>query len=198
MHHIDDVCDATAPVPIGRPVAGTGVLVLDDRGGLVPPGTAGELCVSGDGLALDYLGDEERTRAAFGPVPAEDGRRVYRTGDMVRWDGAGRLRFLGRRDHQVKIRGYRIELDEVRARLAAHPAVRDSLVVTVGAGAETRRMLAAVVAEPDPELLDGIRRFMAEALPTYALPALWAVVDTLPVTPNGKVDVEALEKQAVA
>ncbi|WP_109002372.1 non-ribosomal peptide synthetase [Streptomyces rishiriensis] len=198
VHHIDDVCDATAPVPIGRPVAGTGVLVLDDRGGLVPPGTAGELCVSGDGLALDYLGDEERTRAAFGPVPAEDGRRVYRTGDMVRWDGAGRLRFLGRRDHQVKIRGYRIELDEVRARLAAHPAVRDSLVVTVGAGAETRRMLAAVVAGPDPELLDGIRRFMAEALPTYALPALWAVVDTLPVTPNGKVDVEALEKQAVA
>ncbi len=197
VHHLDDVCAAVAPVPIGRPVAGTGVLVLDDRGGLVPPGGIGELCVLGAGVALDYLGDEERTRVAFGPVSPEDGRRGYRTGDMVRWDGAGRLRFLGRRDHQVKIRGYRIELDEVRGRLAGHPAVRDSVVVTVGDGPESRRMLAAVVAEPAAGLVEELRQFMGEVLPAHAIPALWAVVDRLPVTDNGKTDIGALEKAAL-
>ncbi|MFF1478964.1 amino acid adenylation domain-containing protein [Streptomyces sp. NPDC058301] len=197
VHHMDDACEAGSPVPIGRPVAGTGVLVLDDRGELVPPGAVGELCVLGDGVAHGYLGDERRTRAAFGPVPADATRRVYRTGDLARWDGEGRLRFLGRRDHQVKIRGYRIELEEVRGRLAAHPAVRDSLVATVGDGPQSRRMLAAVVADPADQLVDELRQFMAQVLPAHAVPALWAVVDRLPVTDNGKTDIAALERLAL-
>ncbi|MFJ9775880.1 amino acid adenylation domain-containing protein [Kitasatospora sp. NPDC101157] len=196
VHHVDDVASLDGPLPVGRPVAGTRVLVLDRDGAPVPPGGVGELYAAGAGLAADYLGDERQTRQAF--VPDGEGGRMYRTGDVVRWDSEGRLRFLGRRDRQVKVRGYRVELDSVRARLAAHPKVRDAVVVAVGDGAGARRILAAVVPGPDAPDLADLRQFAADELPAFAIPTRWAVVDTFPVTANGKIDVAALDELAMA
>ncbi|MGW3044894.1 AMP-binding enzyme [Kitasatospora sp. NPDC001159] len=96
------------------------------------------------------------------------------------------------------MRGFRIELDTVRARLAAHPAVHDSMVVTVGDSAETRRLLAAVVIDPLQDAVAQLRRFAADELPDYAVPTLWAVVEEFPVTSHGKVDTAALERLATA
>jgi hypothetical protein len=162
--------------------------VLDAAGREVPPGGTGELYVTGLGLALDYAGDPERTAEAFGVIPAA-GERAYRTGDLVRLTGAGQLRFLGRADHQVKIRGFRVELDEIRQALTAMPGVQDAAVVAVGADASLRRLAAGVVPDGEttlspPELAARLSRI----LPGYCVPALWSVLNEIPLTTNGKVD----------
>jgi aryl carrier-like protein len=123
-------------------------------------------------------------------------RLLYRTGDLVRWDGQGRLRFLGRNDRQVKVRGFRIELDAVGRVLREYPAVRDAAVVPTGSSAADRRLLAGVVAEADPGLVETLRAFAAERLPGHAIPSLWAVVGKLPITRNGKLDVARLRDLA--
>lgn len=197
VHHVDDPAEVEDPLPIGRPVAGTGVLVLDPSGRLVPPGGIGELYTYGDGLALGYAGLSEETARAFGFFCAETDDLLYRTGDLVRWDSAGRLRFLGRRDQQVKIRGFRIELDAVARVLREHPAVRDAAVMTAAAGSADRRLLAGLVAADHPGLLDEVRSLAAERLPGYAVPSLWAVVADLPVTRNGKLDAKRLRELAL-
>jgi amino acid adenylation domain-containing protein len=197
VHHVDDPYDVDDPLPIGTPVPGTDVLVLDHLGRLLPPGAIGELYTGGQGLALDYLAAPEETAAAMGRTAPDTGERLYRTGDVVRWDARDRLLFLGRRDHQVKIRGFRVELEEIRRRLAEHPAVHDAVVVVVGADVDSRQLLAAVVSDHGPDLLPLLREYAGETLPRYAVPTLWAAVSRIPVTPNGKVDRRALEEAAV-
>jgi len=186
--HFDDPAQVREPLPIGQPVAGSGVAVLDRTGGTVPPGGIGELYVTGLGLALDYASAPDQTAAAFSMLPGSGGR-AYRTGDLVRLDGDNQLRYLGRRDRQVKIRGFRVELDEIRRILLDVPGVREAVVMAVGTDALTRRLLAALLpvpgARPDP---GRIAAQVASILPGYAVPALWAVVDNLPLTANGKVD----------
>ena len=186
-HAVDDPAEVSDPLPIGRPVAGTGVVVLDQHGRPVPPGGIGELYTSGAGLARGYAGRPAETAAAFGAFAAAGDERLYRTGDLARWDGAGRLRFLGRRDRQVKIRGFRIELEAVARALREHAAVRDVAVVPTPGGAD-RRLLAGLVADDRPGLIAEVRQFAADRLPGYAVPSLWAVVAELPVTRNGKLD----------
>ncbi|GAA3349415.1 hypothetical protein GCM10020358_71470 [Amorphoplanes nipponensis] len=194
-HAVDDPAEVSDPLPIGRPVAGTGVVVLDQHGRPVPPGGIGELHTGGAGLALGYAGRPDETTAAFGAFAADGDERLYRTGDLVRWDGAGRLRFLGRRDRQVKIRGFRIELEAVARVLREHPAVRDVAVVATPGEAD-RRLLAGLVTEDRPGLAAEVRRFAADRLPGYAVPSLWAVVRDLPVTRNGKLDTARLRELA--
>ncbi|GAA0614974.1 hypothetical protein GCM10010174_35840 [Kutzneria viridogrisea] len=197
LHLMSDASEVSDPLPIGRPMAGNGVLVLDEAGRLVPPGGVGELCCLGDGLAVDYYNSPEQNAKAFGIT--EDGLRIYRTGDVARWDRLGRVRFFGRRDNQVKIMGFRVELGEVRSRLLEHPSVRDALVIAVGADSDSRRVLAGVVlAEDAPCTREELAGFVAETVPAYAVPTLWAIVDRMPVTPNGKADVRALEQAAHA
>jgi amino acid adenylation domain-containing protein len=186
--HFDDASAVTDPLPIGTPVPGSGALVLDATGREVPPGGTGELYVTGLGLALDYAGDPERTAEAFGVISAA-GERAYRTGDLVRLTGAGQLRFLGRADRQVKIRGFRVELDEIRQALTAMPGVQDAAVVAVGTDASLRRLAAGVVPDGSttlspPELAARLSRI----LPGYCVPALWSVLNEIPLTTNGKVD----------
>jgi amino acid adenylation domain-containing protein len=195
--HIDDgAAAATATLPIGRPIQGTGVLVLDPAGRLVPPGGIGELFTYGDGVAKGYAGLPAQTAEAFGKFSADSERMLYRTGDLVRWDAGGNLRFLGRRDRQVKIRGFRVELDHVASVLREHPDVRDVAVVAATVGDGDRQMLAAVIGPADPALPSVLRSFAAERIPGYAVPSLWAVVEEFPITLNGKLDVTLLTQIA--
>ncbi|GAA1383016.1 hypothetical protein GCM10009661_62110 [Catellatospora chokoriensis] len=191
VHHVDTAEDVEDPLPIGRPLPGTSVHVLDADGRLVPPGAVGELYTGGWGLADGYLDQPEQTAARFGRLSPDIPERLYRTGDMVRLDGRGRLRYLGRNDQQVKIRGYRIELDEVTRAVAEHDAVHDAVVAAVD-GATGRRLLAAVTPPLPASVLDRVREHVSGLLPGYAVPSLWVSVAQFPLTQVGKVDARTL------
>ena len=190
-------------VPIGTPVPGTRVYLLDRRGAPVPIGVAGELVTGGHGLARGYLGRPALTAEKFTPSPfAGDsdpaGARLYRTGDRACWWADGRIEFLGRRDGQIKIRGFRIELGEIEAALAAHPAVRQAAVIVRAAshddgGSGEKRLAAFLIAAgtPAPSVVD-LRAYLGQRLPAYMVPAEITLVPELPLTANGKVDRRAL------
>jgi amino acid adenylation domain-containing protein len=194
------------PLPIGRPIANTSVLVCDPGLGLLPAGVPGELLVGGDGLAVGYLGRPDVTAERFVPDPFagapghEPGGRLYRTGDRVRWLADGTLDFLGRFDHQVKIRGFRVEPGEIEAALATHPAVAEAAVVAQPepGGAVGLRLAAYVVprggvpAAEAEDLAGELRRHLAASLPSYMVPAGWALLAALPQTATGKIDRRAL------
>jgi amino acid adenylation domain-containing protein len=190
VHHLDYPQAVDDPLPIGHPIRGTKVFVLDDQARLAPPGAVGELYAAGDGLASGYLGNPAETARRFGKFSPDIPHRLYRTGDMVRMDGSGNLQFIGRLDQQVKIRGFRIELEEVRQAILDHPAVEEAVVAAIGDTSAERRLLAAVM--PARGALDDIRSHIATRLPAFMRPALWLEADKLPVTPNGKVDVVSL------
>lgn len=199
VFHLDDPAVAgSGTLPIGRPIPGTGVLVLDDAGRLVPPGGVGELYVYGDGLAKGYAGLPEETARAFGRFSPDTTAVLYRTGDLAYWDGTGNLRLLGRRDRQLTIRGFRVEPDFIAGVLRDHPAVRDAVVIATAEGSGDRQILAAIVAAADPVLAAALRAFASQRLPGYAVPSLWAIAEELPVTRNGKLDVAALTDIAMA
>ncbi|XVQ15863.1 amino acid adenylation domain-containing protein [Spirillospora sp. CA-255316] len=196
VHHVDSAAEVVDPLPIGRPIAGTHVSVRDRDGRPVPPGAVGELWTGGLGLALDYIGDPAATAEAF-HGPEGDGR-LYRTGDLVRWDTRGRLRYLGRRDRQVKVGGHRIELSAIEHVLRRHRGVQDAFVGVIGADASDGRLLVGVVPANSSVPTDTLREHVAQRLPSYAVPSLWAQVAAIPVTDNGKVDLRALHESALA
>jgi amino acid adenylation domain-containing protein len=194
VYTMDDPADVESPVPVGTPIRGTGVLVLDEEGRLLPPGATGELYTYGLGVGLGYLGDPAATRAAFGRLCPDHDGSLYRTGDLVRWDGRGRLQFLGRRDNQLKVGGFRVEPDGVAQILRECPGVTDAVVVPIDDGVGVR-LAAAVVAPAEPGAVDLVRAFALRRLPGHAVPSLWAVLPELPVNANGKTDREAVARQ---
>gem|GEM_PF-566082 len=177
--------------PIGRPLANTEVYVLDPEMALVPHGVEGEICIGGLGLARGYWQAEEITQARFVEHPFKPWERLYKTGDLGRWSFDGQLEFLGRGDHQVKVRGYRIELAEIETALESHPAIEKSVAVAVGASQEEKELVAYV---KSVEKLDraALRDHLSQLLPAYMIPAHFVNLDTVPLTPNGKVDRNAL------
>ncbi|GAA1973287.1 non-ribosomal peptide synthetase [Kitasatospora viridis] len=184
-------------VPIGRPVAGTLVRVLDAELRPVAAGEPGQLFVGGEGLARGYLNQPGRTADRFVPDPAGPvGARLYATGDQVRELPDGSLEFLGRLDQQVKFRGYRVELGEIESVLREHPAVRDVAVRLIGDSVEDRRLVAYPVLER-AEALAELRPWLADRLPSALVPGLWQPLDALPLTLNGKVDRAALPTPSV-
>ncbi|WP_153812547.1 non-ribosomal peptide synthetase [Streptomyces sp. SUK 48] len=190
VHTVGRAEDVEDPLPIGVPVPRSRAHILDERGRLLPPGAAGELYVAGDGLALDYAGDPDGTAERFGHFSADVPERLYRTGDLVRLDARDRVRFLGRVDDQVKIRGFRIEPGEIAAALREHPGVRDAAVVVAEDGGVSRQLLAVCVPSDTASALSTaeLGAFLDQRLPAYMVPGLWAIVDEIPVTANGKTD----------
>ncbi|OLR93668.1 hypothetical protein BJP25_15490 [Actinokineospora bangkokensis] len=180
------------PLPIGGPLDNTLFYVLDDQLRLVPPGAPGELYVAGNCLARGYLNRPGMTSAKFVPDPfAADGSRMYRTGDVVRWNADGTLSFLRRVDDQVKLRGFRVELGEVEAVLAGHPAVARATAVVREDRPGDQRLVAYAVLDAPAEPGE-LRAHVAAGLPEYMVPSAVVVLDALPLTPNGKVDRAAL------
>src|SRR5579871_178771 len=179
--------------PIGRPLPGWTLYVLDETGRIVPPLAPGELYIGGNGLARGYFGRPDLTRERFVEGLSGLPERLYRTGDLVRWQRDGALEFIGRRDRQHKVRGFRIELDEIEAVLLTHPDVRSAAAIVDGEGPRAR-VMAYVVAEPDrvPEIMAQLR----SSLPPHMVPSEIVALDALPLTPNGKLDRNALTEVA--
>lgn len=178
-----------ARVPVGKPLANERVYVLEPSGTLAPIGAPGELVIAGEGVARGYRNLPALSAEKFVELTIEGRReRVYRTGDLARWRADGTLDFIGRRDGQVKIRGFRIELGEIEAALSSNPAIRQAYVSvsTGGAGAALVAYLA-YEAGSEPTTSE-LRRYLRARLPDYMVPALFVTLETVPLSPSGKVD----------
>ncbi|GAA4076154.1 non-ribosomal peptide synthetase [Nonomuraea soli] len=181
-------------VDVGVPIANTKVYVADPSGRPLPIGTRGELCISGDGLAIGYHRRPELTSERFG-THAWYGR-FYRTGDLAQWTLDGRLEILGRLDRQIKLRGNRIELAEVEGALLTHPDVRAAAVVVVGDPSADAVLWAFVVAPDNPEVTSQLWEHASSSLPFAATPQEYVTLDSFPMTGNDKVDYPALRRLA--
>jgi amino acid adenylation domain-containing protein len=182
--------DGSSPIPIGFPIMNTTAYVVDPDLNLVPIGVAGELLIGGAGVARGYLNRPALTAERFIPDSlANDGSRLYRSGDQVRRRSDGAIEFIGRFDDQVKIRGFRIEPGEVQAVIRQHPAVRDAAVVVHEERPGDKRLVAYVAADGVDK--DELREFSEERLPGYATPSI-VVLAELPLNRNGKLDRTAL------
>jgi pristinamycin I synthase-3/4 len=186
--------------PIGRPVPGSAAYVLDRELRPVLPGVAGELYVAGDIVTRGYLGRPAPTAQRFVADPyGPPGARMYRTGDVVRWDHAGQLHFLGRADDQIILRGFRIDPGDVTAAITTADEVCDAAVVAREDRPGDHRLVGYLVAEAGTELdLRALRQRLARELPPYLVPAALVKLDTLPLTPNGKLDRQALPAPGAA
>lgn len=185
--------DRTQPFPIGKPCSHYRIKVADDAGQEVRPGEEGELWASGPGVMEGYWNRPEQTAAAFRTDP--DGRRWYRTGDVVVEDQDGVLLYKGRRDRMVKKRGCRVELGEIEACLHGHPDVREAAVLAEAdeqLGTKIKAYLGVAGANR-PSVIE-LKRFCAERLPIYMVPDVFFVREALPRTSTGKVDYQALAK----
>lgn len=177
-------------VPIGKPISGARIHILDERLAPVEAGATGELYIGGDCVALGYVNQPALTAERFLPDPfSTEGRTMYKTGDLGRWMPSGDIEFLGRLDEQVKVRGYRIELEEVRQALLALPAVRDAVVMAEEVADGSRQLVAYVrLQQPGATTVAAIESQLGARLPAFMIPQLIHLLEQFPLTPNGKVD----------
>lgn len=216
IHRFDTERDQSASVPIGVPAANAGIYVLSKEYQPTGPGIIGEMFIAGDGLARGYFNrpdlTDERFRTVADPRDGRSKLRLYKTGDLARWNSEGRLEFLGRADHQVKVGGTRIELGEIEARLLKHPDVQECAVVAVTTSmtkAATRkaaqnghlepsttedsiaRLVAYYVSSKPPTVAD-LRAHLAEELLESMIPTHYVHLERMPLTSNGKIDRSSL------
>ncbi len=185
----------SATLPLSRPLANSFIYLLDSDLNPVPMGVPGELYIGGLGVARGYLQRPGLSAERFIPdlYSDETGARMYRTGDRAKFLRDGNIEFLGRKDHQIKVRGYRVELDEVQTVLGRHKAVRSAVVVAHGDGAGDNHLVAYFVPEQEPApTATELRGYLRETLPEYMIPAIVMQLEKLPLTPQGKVDRQAL------
>ncbi|MEA2038547.1 MAG: amino acid adenylation domain-containing protein [Thermodesulfobacteriota bacterium] len=188
--------EGTGPdLPIGRPIANTQIYVLDKNLQPVPVGVPGEMFIGGAGVARGYLNRPELTAERFIKNPFSDspGERLYKTGDLVRYLPDGNIDFIGRTDFQLKFRGFRVEPGEIESILEQHPSVREA-VVMLREDVPGRKFLAAyrTAKEGTSSSTADLRQFLKDKLPEYMVPAAFVLMDSFPLSPNGKVDRRAL------
>lgn len=193
-HIVQEVPARAKTIPIGLPVSNTTVYVLDTNRRCVPPGVPGELYLGGDGLARGYLNRQARTDEVFipNPLPGNTDARLYRTGDRVIQRAEGAIEFIGRVDRQVKIRGYRVEPGEVEQALRRHPAVLDAVATVRKENGENVLVAYVVPRSEKPVGEEELLQYLRRQLPSYMMPHAWAMLKTLPLNANGKVDFGAL------
>lgn len=198
-------------IPIGRPLPNRKVYILDQQKNPVPIGVAGELYIGGEGLAQGYLNQPKLTEDKFIANPFENTScslwesfanrgtsltRLYKTGDLACYLPDGNIKFLGRIDNQVKIRGFRIELGEIEAVLNQHPNLREAKVITREDIPGDKRLVAYIISTSNQnspsEISTELRQYLKEKLPEYMIPSAFVVLETFPLTPNGKIDNRAL------
>jgi amino acid adenylation domain-containing protein len=194
-YRVNSVADEAATVPIGRPIANTEIYLLDRYLNPVPIGVVGEIYIGGDGLAQGYLNHPGLTAEKFIRHPFSDDpqARLYKSGDLGRYLADGNIEFLGRVDDQIKIRGFRVEPGEIENVLGQNAAVRQALVMVREDSPAGKYLVAYVVPsrEPAPTAPE-LRNFLKQSLPAYMIPAVFVVLERFPLTPNGKVDRQAL------
>jgi amino acid adenylation domain-containing protein/non-ribosomal peptide synthase protein (TIGR01720 family) len=199
-HHVITQAEGYASIPLGKPIQNLRLYVVDEQMNLCPPGVNGEICVSGIGVGRGYVGNDAQTRSVFldDPFHEQRGVRMYRTGDIGCMLPDGVLTLAGRRDHQIKIRGYRIELGEIETALRKLTQIREA-VVTAYQGADRQATLCAYVVFRDAALPDAeISTALGQRLPEYMVPAVYIVLEQMPLTRNGKVDRSALPSPGAA
>jgi len=192
---VERVSPGAGVVSVGRPIWNTEILVLDANLQPVPVGVPAEMFIGGDGLARGYFNRPELDAEKFVPHPFANlpAARLYRTGDLGRFLPDGRIECLGRSDNQVKLRGFRIELGEIESVLGQHEAVAQAVASVFDDIAAGRRLVAYVSFRDGAEATPSeLRRFARQHLPEYMVPSLFAVLDEIPLTPNGKVNRKAL------
>ncbi len=187
-----------ASIPIGKPIANTQAYVFDSQLRPVAAGEAGDLYIGGDGVVRGYWNRPELTAERFIPDPFRKGGRLYRTGDIARFLPDGNLEFLGRSDFQVKIRGFRIELGEIEAALEQQPGVRQAVVVASEEKSGDKRLAAYIVAKAGESLTaNSLRAALESNLPDYMVPSHFVLLESLPLTANGKIDRKSLPAVSV-
>ncbi|MDC9594349.1 non-ribosomal peptide synthetase, partial [Xenorhabdus sp. IM139775] len=187
--------DGRQDIPIGRPISNTQIYLLDKHGQPVPLGVAGEIYIGGAGVARGYLNRPELTAERFlrDPFSADTQARMYKTGDLGRWQPDGNIEYLGRNDFQVKLRGFRIELGEIEARLMQCHGVREAVVLVREDATGQKHLVAYLRPQEGIELLPAeLRQQLAQHLADYMLPSAFVMLDAFPLTPNGKLDRQAL------
>ena len=185
-----NIDDDANPIPIGRPIANSGIYILDEQHRPCAAGEAGEMYIGGAGVGRGYLNQPELTaeKFIFDPFCDEPQARLYRTGDWARIRPDGQIEFAGRRDQQIKLRGFRVELGEVETALARHPSVREAIVIARDANGGEQKLMAYVVADGSTIAISELRNFLGAQLPEYAIPTTFTQLDALPLSANGKVN----------
>ncbi len=182
-------------ISVGKPISNTELLVLDNSDNMVPVGAVGELLIGGLGVANGYLFDQAKTKEKFISV----GNKIfYRTGDLARYTGKGEVQILGRNDTQVKIRGFRIELEEIEYKIKSYDGVKDCVCAVQEVDKQTKALIAFCVVDAGNLDEKNIRSFLKARLPYYMIPDQFKIIDSVPLTPNRKVDRNQLESQIVA
>jgi amino acid adenylation domain-containing protein len=183
-------------VPIGKPIDGTNIYILDDAQNPTPIAVAGELYIGGEGLTRGYLNRPELTAERFIPnrFSQEEGSRLYKTGDLAKWLPNGNIEFIGRVDNQVKLRGFRIELGEIENAIIQNQLVKECVVQIKGEKAENKQLVAYVVstANGKKQIVEELRNYLKTKLPDHMVPTAFVLLKEFPITPNGKVDRKAL------
>lgn len=189
----NDLPGDTDATIIGKPIAHTKTLILDQNGQRAPVGVWGELMIGGTRLAREYWQRPDLTRERFIPDPDQPGQRLYRTGDLARWTRDGRIEFGGRHDNQIKLRGFRIELDEIEQQLQSAPGIKNAVALFDANAPDGGTIIGCIQTTQDQDIdIPALMTWLGTHLPGYMIPAKWHIVDTIPITANGKVDRRAL------
>lgn len=181
---------------LGKPISNTQVYILNENSKFLPIGVAGEICISGEGVGLGYLNDNDLTNQSFITNPFDTSKRLYRTGDLGRWLHDGTIEFLGRIDNQVKYLGNRIELSEIEKQMLAFNQIKEVAVVLNSSDKNSEVLCAYYISEVEIDDNE-IRKFLNQFLPQYMIPTNFIKLTELPLTLNGKIDKNSLPKPQV-